>query len=124
MLALPMWRSTTIQPLRSTPPSTASLRGGAASSPELLFIAGGRYYATRTLSLGCNISYAAGLYASPSIVRRSDRVIEALNTMGLGEAASEQEQLPNLLDISVSATKRLYISAQRVFIITARIDNL
>ncbi len=82
------------------------------------------YFVKRGWILSTRIAYAGGRYVDPSFLRRTDRVLGMLYESDLREEAISQESLPDMIDMSISAVRTIFMRGGRSMSFVCRIDNL
>ncbi len=96
------------------------------NKPQLSVESSLNYFVGRGLILSLDLSYVGGRYLSPSIIRRSDRVVlyAASSSPELAAELIAQESMRDIFDASIGVMKSIYFEKDRRIIINAQIDNL
>ncbi len=94
------------------------------NTPQITTSLGVKYQCARNLTLYGDIAHYARRYISPSIVRRTDRILNcATSTEAMAEMLY-QEQLPNLLNANLSVVKGFFLDDGRQLFIVFKINNI
>ncbi len=103
---------------------SSSLKGYiVGNSPQLIASFGGRYY-LRGVSLSATLYYYAQRYISPSIIRRTDRIINSATSSEMLSSLLDQERLPDIFSLNISFSKRFTINGDKRLLLVAQLQNL
>ncbi|MFI3282339.1 MAG: hypothetical protein SNG10_02275 [Rikenellaceae bacterium] len=106
--------------------SRASSLGGyiVGNTPQLSATAGCTLFARRGFILSPELAFYAMRYISPSIIRRTDRVLATATSGDILHEMVAQERVPDLFNINFSISKSFKIRNKHSIYATLQIDNL
>lgn len=94
------------------------------NAPQITVTSGVTYFGPKGLILDLDLAYYAKRYVSPSIVRRTNRIISSATSVEGLEQMLYQEQLPDLVSGSISITKSFTLGDNNRITLIAKVDNI
>ncbi len=107
-------------------PSIASVEGvKIGNAPQIIATTTCTYFGLKRYILSASASYSALRYAEPSIIRRSERLLEQAFLSDESRAeCCEQECLPDILDMEIGISRFIYTERGGRVMLRASISNL
>ncbi len=103
--------------------STATKGCVVGNTPQIDGQLGATLYARKGIILNANVGYYALRYASPSIRRRTDRIVGSVTSAELESQILTQERLDDMVNVSLSAYKSFDVGRGKISIFVKG-DNL
>ncbi len=94
------------------------------NAPQLSTTATMRYRFQRDVTLSVELFYYAWRYAAPSLIRRTDRIVNAMTSPESQAAIINQERLPNLTNAHLSISKSFMLKDKSRIIAHLKVGNL
>ncbi len=82
------------------------------------------YFLKRGVTLDMDMFYYACRYTSPSIVRRTDRIVNFMSSIESSDELLSQEQLPSLFNANLSVMKSFWLKNDTRIMALVKVENL
>ncbi|MFI3292366.1 MAG: hypothetical protein SNG27_07440 [Rikenellaceae bacterium] len=93
------------------------------NTPQICATFGATLFSRKGFVVGLNVAYYGMRYIAPSIQRRTNRILSSATSSEVLTSILTQEKLSDMVDISLSLSKRISIGAREISLFI-RVDNL
>ncbi|MFI3302125.1 MAG: hypothetical protein SNI18_03040, partial [Rikenellaceae bacterium] len=103
----------------------STLRGYVVgNAPQVATTLGATYFGRKGVVVGVESAYFAKRYIAPSIMRRTDRIVNSMTSTEALSSLLTQERLPNSIDANISIVKRFDLRSGAAITVVAKVENI